>query len=100
MHPDDEQKRLAERERGHRARQITEHPLWAEAWEAFEAAMMDGWRRSQTGEAERREQIYSQLRAGEFARKYIEGVFLTGEMAEMQLEERSNGGTSRSTAQH
>lgn len=93
----DEHDRIKERERGHYARQIVDSPLWAEAWAALESRLMDGWRQSQTGATERRELIYLQLRAAYEVRAHIEQVLLTGQMAEMQLQERSD---VRTRAEH
>lgn len=87
---EDQHKRLTERERAHQARIITEHPLWEEAWTALESRLMQGWLRTQTGEAERRELIYLQLRAASEVRAEFERILTTGRMAESQLLERSN----------
>jgi len=91
----DEHERIQERERGHQAKLIVEHHLWAESWEKLDALLMNSWRNSRPGDAERRENIYLQLDAARVARKYIEEIMVTGQLAEMQLQERSNNGTGR-----
>jgi hypothetical protein len=87
MNPDDESERLRERERGSKARQIVDNPLWAEAWTTLDAKLTDAWKASQTGMSERRELIYLQLRAAAEVRGHIETVLETGQLAEMQLDE-------------
>ena len=49
---------------------------------------MDAWKSSRTGETERRELIYMQLRAAAEVRGHIETVLETGRLAEMQLDEQ------------
>lgn len=88
---EDEHKRIEERERAHLARQITQNPLWAETWNAIESLLTAQWAHSAMDASERRENIYLQLNAARAAKKAIEQVLLTGEMAEKQLQERSNG---------
>lgn len=88
---EDEHKRIEERERAHLARQITDNPLWADVWERMEALLAEQWAHSDLGASERRENIYLQLKAARAAKKAIEQILITGEMAEMQLKERSNG---------
>ena len=83
----EEHKRIAERERGNLAKNIIDSPIWDESWQQFEDSLIGGWRMTRTGEAERREMIYAQIRAAEFARKHIEEIFRTGKLAEMQLDE-------------
>lgn len=85
-HPEEPQLRQ-ERERGARARQIIDSPLWDEAWTTLELRLMEAWKSSQSGMAERRELIYMQLRAAAEVRGHIETVLETGQLAEMQLDE-------------
>lgn len=88
MNKDDELSRRRESERGNKARQIIDNPLWDEAWTALESKLMDAWKSSQTGQMERRELIYLQLRAAAEVRGHIETVLETGQLAEMQLNEQ------------
>ncbi len=87
MNREDEGARYKERERGAKARQIIDSPLWVEAWTMLEAKLTDAWRLSQTGQAERRELIYMQLRAAAEVRGYVEEILETGQLAEMQIDE-------------
>lgn len=97
----DEHALIKEREQAHLAKQITEHPLWLAAWTELEARLTDGWRNSRDEAAEHREFIYLQLKAARAVRRSFETLIETGQLAEMQLEERSSGRSSTgSTAEH
>ncbi len=87
MNNDDEGLRRQERERGSKARLIIDSPLWEEAWTELQTRLTEAWLRSQTGDAQRRELIYMQLRAAAEVRGHIETVLETGRLAEMQLDE-------------
>ena len=80
-----------ERERGEQARQIVEHPLWAEAWAEYEKAVIAKWRNSPEIGTEAREALWLSLRIAEKARRHIESVMVTGRMAAEQLEDVANG---------
>lgn len=86
MNRDDELARRREVERANEAQQIVSHPLWAEAWNVLEAKLTDAWKASPTGQSERRELIYLQLRAAAEVRGHIEEVLVTGQLASTQLE--------------
>ena len=87
MNNEDEKARLLERERANKARQIIDNPLWDEAWTTLDSKLTDAWKASQSGQSERRELIYMQLRAAAEVRGHIETVLETGRLAEMQLNE-------------
>lgn len=89
MNKDDELARRRERERGEKARLIVDSPLWDEAWKAIDSRLTQAWKNSttETGQAERRELIYHQIRATAEVRGYIEDLLVTGAMAEMQIDE-------------
>lgn len=84
--------RLTERDRGAKAKQIIENPLWVEAWDKIESGLTHRWQTSQKSDADLRENIYLQLDAARAVQKYFEQLVQTGELAEMQIEqERSDG---------
>lgn len=87
MNREDEGARYQERERGAKARQIIDSPLWVEAWTTLETRLTEAWKLSSTGAAERRELIYMQLTAAAEVRGHIETVLETGQLAEMQIDE-------------
>lgn len=89
MNDEDARLRRREVERGNLARKIIDNPLWMEAWTALEAKLMGAWKSSQTGQTERREMIYMQLRAAEEIRGVIETALQTGQIAEMQIDEHT-----------
>lgn len=81
----DERALLRERERAVQARVLLDHPLWREAWETWEAATLKEWRGTQSGETQRREQLWAALDAGAKVRRHIERIVETGRMAEQAL---------------
>ena len=86
---DDEGLRREEVNRGQQAKRVIDDPLWAESWEYLESRLMTEWRVSKPDQQAKREHIYLVLEAGRGARKYIEQVLKTGELAERQLKEMS-----------
>ncbi len=87
MDKDDELARRREREQASKAKQIVDNPLWDEAWTKLQTKLMGAWLTSETGQSERRELIYMQLRAAAEVRGHIETVLETGQLAEMQIDE-------------
>lgn len=75
-----------ERVRGEQAKQIIDSPLWSEAWEAYEKAVIAKWRNSPEIGTEARESLWLSLRIAEKAKRHIESVMATGVMAAEQLE--------------
>lgn len=86
MNREDELARRREVERANEAQTVISCPLWAEAWNTLETKLTDAWKASRTGEPERRELIYLQLRAAAEVRGHIEEVLVTGRLASEQLE--------------
>lgn len=80
-----------ERIRGEQARQIIESPIWKEAWDEFEQSVLKKWRNEPNIETAGREALWLSLRIADKARKNIERVMQTGQMANRQLEEMING---------
>ena len=83
--------RLTERDRGAKAKQLLENPLWVEAWEKIQSGLIDSWQNSRPDDSARREHIYLQLDAVRAVKRNFEQIVLTGDMAEIAIEqERSN----------
>lgn len=87
MNPDDKALRQQEIKRAHEARQLLEHPVFVDAWDQLIESLKSGWLETATGETERREMIYAQIRAAEAFRANLETVLETGRLAQVQLEE-------------
>ena len=96
MQPDDEHRRIKERERGQQARQIFDSPLWAEAYEALANEQMALILAATTPDDEVLE-CRRQILALHQVKRRLESVMQTGQMAAMQLEE-AHSGTDRTAA--
>lgn len=81
-----------ERERAAQARTLTEHPLWLEAWAAWEQTALKEWRNTATGDSARREQLWMAMDVAGKVRRHIERIIETGRMAEQAIadEERKH----------
>lgn len=73
-----------DRERAHKAKQLLDNPLWAEAWTALETGLTQSWQNTQRSDSVRRENIYFQLDAARAVKRHFEQILLTGQMIEMQ----------------
>lgn len=89
--------RQQEIERGQQARAILDHPLWSETWAKWESSILQAWAGSPVRDTEAREALYLALQAGQRARKEIETVFQTGQLAHAQLEAENARRKTRST---
>ena len=81
----DEHKRIAERERGARAKILLEDDLLDAAFIDIESALTKAWRDSSSGEVQRREDAWRSLRLLEKLRGTLEHHVNTGKLAEMEL---------------
>lgn len=79
-----------EMERAARAKEVVEHPLWIEAWEAIEARCRAQWEGSDPSAIEAREEAYRMLLIAKKVKRSFETVIQTGKLAEMALE-KDNG---------
>lgn len=82
----DEHKLIAERERGHLAKQIIDSPIWDEAWELYIDGIWNSWRNTEPNDTEARERAYVALHVAAQVRKHITNTLTTGKMAEQALE--------------
>jgi len=78
--------RQTEIERGHQARVILDHPLWLEAWDKWESGILQAWADTPAASAQDRETLFFALQAGRRAKRDIETVFQTGQLAAKQME--------------
>lgn len=90
MSPDDERARRAEVERGHQARQITEHPLWSELWEGYRSTLLERIT-DPTSPDDVVLEARRMLILCERVQRDLGAILETGHLAAMQLEEHERG---------
>ena len=88
MTPDDEAKRIKERERAGLARQILDNPIWGEAWEKITSNLLGNMEDARL-DMESTYEAKRQLLAVRVVRKHLEDLVTTGAMAEKQLAENA-----------
>lgn len=77
--------RNEERLRGMRAAEILRDPLVESAFEELRLALMSEWENSTPGEAERREQIFNEIKALNAVRDSLVSHIETGKLAAIEL---------------
>lgn len=77
--------RNEERLRGMRAAEILRDPLVESAFEALRLALMSEWENSTPRDAERREQIFNEIKALNAVRDHLVSHIETGKMAAIEL---------------
>ena len=77
--------RNEERLRGMRAAEILRDPLVESAFEELRFALMSEWENSTPDEAERREQIFNEIKALNAVRDNLVSHIETGKMAAIEL---------------
>lgn len=77
--------RNEERLRGMRAAEILRDPLVESAFDELRLALMSEWENSTPGEAERREQIFNEIKALNAVRDNLVSHIETGKMAAIEL---------------
>lgn len=92
MQPDDEPKRIKERERGTLARQIFDNPLWDEAYTSLADTLLTDMLRPDI-DGEQTLIRKRELLALHSVKRYLATIMDTGKMAATQLEEARDGRT-------
>lgn len=77
--------RNEERLRGMRAAEILRDPLVESAFEALRLALMSEWENSSPLDAERREQIFNEIKALNAVRDHLVSHIETGKMAAIEM---------------
>ena len=80
-------KRQEEIRRGHEAKRITEDPLFAEAFDTYQNALITAWKNSGAHSADGRERLWLALQIAGKVRSHFERLITTGRMAQKQIEE-------------
>lgn len=78
-----------EMERGHRAREILENPLFAEAIAAWESEITQAWKTSPLRDAEGRENLRRMLEAAQQFQSFLTRTMETGNLAMEQVRRES-----------
>ena len=85
----DEQQQLeTEVERARQAREITEHPLWAEAFDAYRKRLMDEWAASPARDTDGREKLWLMVKTASAVERHLAEMLETGKLASIQLEQK------------
>ena len=85
----DEQQQLeTEVERARQAREITEHPLWAEAFDAYRKRLMDEWAASPARDTDGREKLWLMVKTASAVERHLAEILETGKLASIQLEQK------------
>jgi hypothetical protein len=79
---------LKEQQRANAAREVTEHPLYIEAFEAYRARLMDEWQASPARDKEGREHLWLMLKTAQAVQNHLQTIMQTGQMASLQLEQK------------
>lgn len=90
MQPEDERKRIKERELGLEAERIINSPVWQESYEML-ARDLNSRMLSSACDDDETLKCKRELRALYDVKKSIETVLTTGQLANRQLEEHENG---------
>ena len=85
----DEQQQLeTEVERARQAREITEHPLWAEAFDAYRKRLMDEWAASPARDTDGREKLWLMVKTASAVERHLAEMLETGKLASIQMEKK------------
>ena len=85
----DEQQQLeTEVERARQAREITEHPLWAEAFDAYRKRLMDEWAASPARDTDGREKLWLMVKTASAVERHLAEILETGKLASIKLEQK------------
>lgn len=74
--------------RGHKAAQILEDPLWKECWEIYESRILEEFKNCKSDDTSRMQQLKMLHLAGLAARKHLESIMEDGKFAQADLEFR------------
>ncbi len=77
--------------RAAQARQVLDHPLWVEAWEAIYGRCLADWEHSAADQVQLREDAWKTLYIAKKLRRSFERVVETGKLAEQTLEGDRHG---------
>ena len=85
----DEQQQLeTEVERARQAREITDHPLWAEAFDAYRKRLMDEWAESPARDTDGREKLWLMVKTASAVERHLAEILETGKLASIQMEKK------------
>lgn len=76
-------------ERGRQANDLLEHPLLKESFELIRTRYLSEWENSPARDSVGREKIWTYLKQLDAVKAHLTEVVTTGQMAQMEQEERS-----------
>ena len=88
MNMDEQQQLETEVERARQAREITEHPLWAEAFDAYRKRLMDEWAASPARDTDGREKLWLMVKTASAVERHLAEILETGKLASIQMEKK------------
>lgn len=78
---------IVERDRGAKAKDILDSPIFQEAMDGLRSLYMQQWRSSDPSDMEGRENVYQMMNAIDLLEDHLVNVLNTGDMATVQLED-------------
>lgn len=83
----DEMQLLNEIERARLARDVTDSPVYKEAFESYRERLLQQWADSPARDIEGRERLWLMLKTAETVQSHLAELMQTGKMAAVQLEQ-------------
>ena len=77
-----------EQHRANSAREVTEHPLYVEAFEAYTQRLTTQWAESPARDKEGRESLWLMLKTAQAVQSHLAQIMETGQLATLQLNEK------------
>ena len=77
-----------EQNRANSAREVTEHPLYLEAFEVYTQRLTTQWAESPARDKEGREALWLMLKTAQAVQNHLAQIMETGQLASLQLEQK------------
>ena len=86
----EDQQLQTEQHRANQAREVTEHPLYLEAFEAYTQRLQTQWADSPARDKEGRESLWLMLKTAQAVQNHLKQIMQTGQLATLQLTEKQS----------
>lgn len=83
-----EDKLFEEIERARQAQELAEHPLFVEAFAAYQQRLVDEWAASPARDTEGREKLWLMQKTAAMVQQHLKQLMETGKLATLQLERK------------
>lgn len=84
----EDQQLHTEQHRANSAREVTEHPLYLEAFELYTQRLQTQWADSPDRDKEGREHLWLMLKTAQTVQQHLKQIMETGQLANLQLEQK------------